>query len=323
MYFEPRVEPNFHPDSYGYRPGKSAIEAVGVARERCWRYAWVLDFDIKGFFDNIDHELMMRAVRKHTDGTWLLLYITRWLKAPIQLEDGSLVSREKGSPQGSVISPLLANLFLHYAFDEWMKRNYCAIPFERYADDIIVHCRSEKQACFIKTIIEKRLLQCKLELHPKKTKVVYCKDDKRRGNYPEQKFDFLGYTFRPRLAKSRFNRYFVNFSPALSDKAGKAVREVIRGWKIHLMSDKSIEDLSKIFNPMIRGWINYYGKYYKSALYPIFNQLNMSIIKWAMRKYKKLRGRQRRAFYWLGRIARTNSVLFEHWRFGAKPAAGR
>jgi RNA-directed DNA polymerase len=323
MYFEPRVEPNFHPDSYGYRPGKSAIEAVGVARERCWRSAWVLDLDIKGFFDNIDHELMMRAVRKHTDCKWLLLYITRWLKAPIQLEDGSLVSREKGSPQGSVISPLLANLFLHYAFDEWMKRNYSAIPFERYADDIIVHCRSEKQACFIKTIIEKRLLQCKLELHPKKTKVVYCKDDKRRGNYPEQKFDFLGYTFRPRLAKSRFNRYFVSFSPALSDKAGKAIREVIRGWKIHLMSDKSIEDLSKIFNPMIRGWINYYGRYYKSALYPIFNQLNMSIIKWVMRKYKKLRGRQRRAFYWLGRIARTNSVLFAHWRFGAKPAAGR
>jgi RNA-directed DNA polymerase len=323
MYFEPRVEPNFHPDSYGYRPGKSAIEAVGVARERCWRYAWVLDLDIKGFFDNIDHELMMRAVRKHTDCKWLLLYITRWLKAPIQLEDGSLVSREKGSPQGSVISPLLANLFLHYAFDEWMKRNYSATPFERYADDIIVHCRSEKQARFIKTIIEKRLLQCKLELHPEKTKVVYCKDDQRRGNYPEQKFDFLGYTFRPRLAKSRFNRYFVNFSPALSDKAGKAIREVIRGWKIHLMSDKSIEDLSKIFNPMIRGWINYYGSYYKSALYPIFNQLNMSIIKWAMRKYKKLRGRQRRAFYWLGRIARTNLWLFAHWRFGAKPAAGR
>jgi RNA-directed DNA polymerase len=323
MYFEPRVEPNFHPDSYGYRPGRSAIEAIGVARERCWHYAWVLDLDIKGFFDNINHELMMRAVCKHTKCKWLLLYISRWLKSPIQLKDGSLVIREKGSPQGSVISPLLANLFLHYAFDEWMKRKYGAIPFERYADDIIVHCRSEKQADFIKAMIEKRLLQCKLELHPKKTKLVYCKDGQRRGHYPEQKFDFLGYTFRPRLAKSRFNRYFVNFSPALSDKAGKAIREVIRGWKIHLMSDKSIMDLSRIFNPIIRGWINYYGRYRKSALYPIFNQLNMSIIKWAMRKYKKLRGRQRRTFYWLGRIARINPWLFAHWHFGAKPAVGR
>jgi RNA-directed DNA polymerase len=323
VYLEPAVEPHFHPDSYGYRPGKSALEAVGVARERCWRYAWVLDLDIKGFFDDIDHDLMMRAVRKHTDCKWLLLYISRWLKAPIQLEDGSLVSREKGSPQGSVISPLLANLFLHYAFDEWMRRNYSAIPFERYADDIVVHCRSKEQARFIKAKIEKRLLECKLELHPEKTKIVYCKDDKRRGNYPVQQFDFLGYTFRPRLSKGRLNRYFVNFSPALSAKAEKAIGKTISGWRIHRMSDKSIKDLSRIFNPMIRGWLNYYGKYYKSALYPIFKQLNMSMIKWAMRKYKKLRGRQRRASHWLGRIARKSPWLFAHWHFGAKPAAGR
>ena len=323
MYFEPAVEPNFHPDSYGYRPGKSAVEAVGVARERCWRYSWVLDLDIKGFFDNLDHDLMMLAVRKHTDCKWLLLYVSRWLKAPIQLEDGSLVSREKGSPQGSVVSPLLANLFLHYAFDEWMRRNYSSIPFERYADDIVVHCRSEEQARFIKVRIEKRLLQCKLELHPEKTKVVYCKDDSRRGNYPEQKFDFLGYTFRPRLAKSRLNRHFMAFGPAVSDKAGKAIRKTIREWKIQLMSDKSIEDLSRVFNPMIRGWVNYYGRYHKSALRPIFNQLNMSLIKWVTRKYKKFRGRQRRAFYWLGRIACKRVWLFAHWRFGVKPAAGR
>lgn len=323
MYFEPTVEPHFHPDSYGYRPGKSAIKAVGVTRKRCWRYAWILDLDIKGFFDNIDHVLMMRAVLKHTRSKWLLLYISRWLKAPIQLEDGSLISREKGSPQGSVISPLLANLFLHYAFDEWMKRNHDSVPFERYADDVVVHCRSEKEVRFIKAVITKRLSQCKLELHPEKTKSVYCKDDHRRGSYPIQKFDFLGYTFRPRLAKSRSNRYFVNFSPAVSDKAGKAIRKTIRGWKIHRMSDKSIAELSRMFNPVIRGWVNYYGKYYKSALYPIFNQLNMSLIKWAMRKYKKLRGRQRRAYYWLGRIARTNLWLFAHWRFGAAPAVGR
>jgi RNA-directed DNA polymerase len=323
VYFEPTVEPYFHRDSYGYRPGKSAIKAVGVTRKRCWRYAWVLDLDIKGFFDNIDHMLMMRAVRKHTRSKWLLLYISRWLKAPIQLEDGSLVSREKGSPQGSVISPLLANLFLHYAFDEWMKRNHESVPFARYADDVVVHCRSEKEVRFIKAVIGRRLSQCKLELHPEKTKFVYCKDDHRRESYPVQKFDFLGYTFRPRLAKSRSNRYFVNFSPAVSDKAGKAIRKAIRGWKIHRMSDKSIADLSRMLNPVIRGWVNYYGKYYKSALYPIFNQLNMSLIRWAMRKYKKLRGRQRRAYYWLGRIARTKLWLFAHWRFGAAPAVGR
>jgi len=323
VYFEPTVEPYFHRDSYGYRPGKSAIKAVGVTRKRCWRYAWVLDLDIKGFFDNIDHMLMMRAVRKHTRSKWLLLYISRWLKAPIQLEDGSLVSREKGSPQGSVISPLLANLFLHYAFDEWMKRNHESVPFARYADDVVVHCRSEKEVRFIKAVIDRRLSQCKLELHPEKTKFVYCKDDHRRESYPVQKFEFLGYTFRPRLAKSRSNRYFVNFSPAVSDKAGKAIRKAIRGWKIHRMSDKSIADLSRMLNPVIRGWVNYYGKYYKSALYPIFNQLNMSLIRWAMRKYKKLRGRQRRAYYWLGRIARTKLWLFAHWRFGAAPAVGR
>lgn len=323
MYFEPTVEPYFHPDSYGYRPGKSAIEAVGVTRKRCWRYAWILDLDIKGFFDNIDHVLMMRAVRKHTRSKWLLLYISRWLKAPIRLEDGSLVSREKGSPQGSVISPLLANLFLHYAFDEWMKRNHESVPFARYADDVVVHCRSEKEVRFIKAVIDKRLSKCKLELHPEKTQFVYCKDDNRRESYPVQKFDFLGYTFRPRFAKSRSNRYFVNFSPAVGDKAGKAIRKTIRGWKIHRMSAKSIAELSRMFNPVIRGWVNYYGKYYKSALYPIFNQLNMSLIKWAMRKYKKLRGRRRKAYYWLGRIARTNLWLFAHWRLGAAPAVGR
>jgi RNA-directed DNA polymerase len=323
MYFEPEVECYFHPDSYGYRPKKSAIEAVGVARQRCWRYDWVLDLDIKGFFDNIDHELMLRAVRKHTDCKWLLLYIERWLKAPVELKDGTLVNRDKGSPQGSVISPLLANLFLHYGFDQWMRRHYSMIPFERYADDIIVHCKSEEQVGFIKSKIEKRLLECKLEAHPKKTKIVYCKDSNRKGNYPHKRFDFLGYSFQPRLSKSRWNRYFVGFTPAVSNKAVKSIREVIRNWKIHLMSDKSIIDLSRMLNPVIRGWINYYGKYHKSALYSIFNQLNRALIKWAMRKYKKLRARQRKTYHWLGRIARKIPNIFAHWRFGAQPSAGR
>ena len=322
LYFEPQVDKYFHPDSYGYRLGKSAIEAIATARQRCWRFNWALDLDIKAFFDEIDHKLLMRAVRKHTDCRWLLLYIERWLKAPAQLEDGSLVSRDKGSPQGSVISPLLANLFLHYAFDEWMRRNHSSIAFERYADDILVHCKSEGQARWIKSAIEKRLQQCRLQLHPNKTKIVYCKDSSRRGNYSNEKFDFLGYTFRPRLSKSRKGEFFVNFSPAVGDEAAKSMRRAIRGWRIHRMSDKSIEDISRIFNPVLRGWLNYYGRFYKSALYPIFDQLNCALKRWAMRKYKKLRGRQRRARYWLGRIARREPILFAHWRY-VRPAAGR
>jgi len=322
MYFEPEVEPYFHPDSYGYRPGKSAIEAVGVTRKRCWRYNWVVDLDIKGFFDNIDHELLMRAVRKHTDTKWLLLYIERWLKAPVQAADGTLVSREKGSPQGSVISPLLANLFLHYAFDEWMRRNYGNIPFERYADDIVVHCRSEEQARMIKAVIEERLNQCRLESHPAKTKIVYCKDSGRQGSYLNEKFDFLGYRFQPRLSKNRYGEFFVSFLPAVSTEAAKSMRRTIRSWRIYRMTDKSLKDLACMFNSVIRGWINYYGRFYKSALYPILNQFNGALQRWAMRKYKKLRRRKRKAFYWLGRIAKQMPYLFAHWRL-VRQSAGR
>ena len=323
IYFEPEIEGIFHPDSYGYRPNKSALDAVGMARKRCWRYDWVLDLDIKGFFDNISHELLMRAVGKHTQCKWLLLYIERWLKAPMQLADGTLISRDKGSPQGSVISPLLSNLFLHYAFDEWMRRNHKDIPFERYADDILVHCKSERQARWMKSAIEGRLAECQLELHPEKTKIVYCKDHNRRGNYPNEKFDFLGFTFRARTAVGRNGIFFVSFLPAVSDQAVKSIRAKIRSWQIHRSSDKSLKDLAGILNPQIQGWINYYGRFYKSALSPIFKQLNRSLQSWAMRKYKKLRGRKRRAYHWLGRIAKQMRYLFAHWRLGVTPSAGR
>ena len=266
---------------------------------------------------------MMRAVRKHTDCKWILLYIQRWLKAPAQREDRRRVDRLKGTPQGSVISPLLANLFLHYAFDQWMRKNYPTIPFERYADDIIVHCVSEKQAQWIKVMIEKRLLQCKLELHPSKTKIVYCKDSKRRGRYLNEKFDFLGYTFRPRRTMTRFGKCLVNFSPAVSNKAIKKIRCVMRSWRFHRRSDKSLEELSYTCNSILRGWINYYGQYYKSALYPTFDILNCILKKWAIRKYKKLKGCPRRATHWLGRIASRQPELFVHWKFGCTPSAGR
>jgi RNA-directed DNA polymerase len=319
-YLESEVDKHFHPDSYGYRPGKSAIDAVGRARERCWRYDWVLDLDIKGFFDNIDHELMMRAVRKHTDCPWVLLYIERCLKAPVQMPDGTVVNREKGTPQGGVISPLLANLFLHYTFDVWMARQHPDIPFERYADDAVCHCRTEAQAQSLRKELEQRFAECRLELHPQKTKIVYCKDDDRRGNYPHEKFDFLGYTFRARRSKNRWGRYFVNFSPAVSAEALRDFRRELRRWRLHTRSDKSLEDLSRMFNPVLRGWANYYGRFYKSALYPTFQHFDRILVRWAVRKYKRLQGHHRRAAHWLRRIARRQPELFAHWRLWSAAA---
>lgn len=321
MYLGPEVEPIFDPDSYGYISGKSALDAVGVVRERCWHYNWVIDLDIQGFFDNIDHDLMMHAVKKHTDSKWMLLYIDRWLKAPAQLEDGSQLVRDKGTPQGGVISPLLANIFLHHAFDEWMRVNHPSAPIARYADDIIVHCHTQAQAQVLLKAIGRRLAHCKLKLHPEKTKIVYCKDGKRRGSYDQESFDFLGYSFRPRLCKGR--SYFVGFTPAVSKSALKAMSATIRGWKLKLWSSSSIGDIARQINPVIRGWRNYYGRYYKSALYPVWRQIEYALVRWAMRKYKRLRGHWLRATHWLGRIARREPKLFVSWAIGFRPSAGQ
>ena len=321
-YFEPLVEPRFHEDSYGYRPGKSALDAVEVTRRRCWKYNWVLEFDIKGLFDNIDFELLMKTVRWHTKERWLLLYVERWLKAPFQKDDGTLVERTKGTPQGGVASPILANLFLHYVFDLWMKRNYPLLPFCRYADDGVVHCRTELEARALRKALEERFKACKLELHPEKTRIIYCKNSNRRKDYPVVSFDFLGFTFRPRLAKSREGKYYVNFSPAVSNAAGKDMRQQSRRWRLHLRSDLSLEDLSRTFSPIIRGWINYYARFYKSALYPTLRHLNDILVRWAMRKFKRLRYHLTKAVFWLGRIAQRQPWLFPHWQFGARPTAG-
>ena len=318
LYLEPLVEPCFHQDSYGYRPRKSAADAVGEARKRCWRYDWVVDLDIKGFFDNIDHALMMRAVRKHTRCPWMLLYIERWLKAPAQLEDGTVVSRDKGTPQGGVASPLLANIFLHHAFDSWMAKSYPYCPFERYADDVVVHCRSEAQAQFIRRQIEERLKTCRLEVHPAKTKVVYCRDSNRREIHTNNSFDFLGYTFRPRPSVNRHGVFFVSFLPGVGGKATKAIVAEIRRWRIHRKSDKSLEDLSRLYNRVVRGWVNYYGRYYKSALVAVFSCLNRRLVRWVQKKYKRYR-LQRRATRWLRAIARKQPALFAHWQLGAVP----
>ncbi|MCA1617021.1 MAG: group II intron reverse transcriptase/maturase [Acidobacteria bacterium] len=322
LYLEPEVEPHFHPDSYGYRPAKSALEAVTTARQRCWRYDWCIDLDIKGFFDNLDHSLIMRAVKKHTNVAWVLLYIERWLKAPIQREEGALEERDRGTPQGSVVSPLLANTFMHHAFDEWMRKEFPHVPFERYADDVLVHCVSEKQAKFVLAAIRKRLALCKLEVHPEKTHIVYCKDADRTGSHEHERFDFLGFTFRPRLSRNKWGKSFVNFSPAISDKAAKAIRQEIRSWKLHLRSDKSLEDLAHMFNGVVQGWINYYGRFYKSAMYPTLRGIEEYLVRWAQRKYKRFQRHGTRARVWLGRIARREPRLFAHWRMGLRSPAG-
>lgn len=323
MVLEPIVEPVFHQDSYGYRPGRSALDAVGKARERYWRYDWVIDLDIKGFFDAIPHNLVERAVAHHTDNPWVRLYIARWLRAPIERADGTQEERTKGTPQGGVISPLLANLFLHYTFDVWMRRTYPNIPFERYADDSIVHCKSKKQAQEVLEAIRSRFEQCGLELHPLKTRIVYCKDDDRRGEYEHIAFDFLGYTFQPRRAKNRWGKFFVSFLPAISAKAAQAIRATIRQWRMaSTRNNQRLEDLARLVNPSVQGWMNYYGRYYRSKCVQVLRHLNEALAAWVRRKYKRFERRERASMHWLGRIARRDTKLFVLWQLGVRPEAG-
>ena len=315
LMLEPILEPIFLSDSYGYRPGKSAIDAVGITRKRCWKYDWVLEFDIKGLFDNIDHDLLLRAVKHHTDNKWVILYIERWLRAPMQKEDGTLIERNKGTPQGGVVSPVLSNLFLHYVFDTWMLRNLPQSLWCRYADDGLVHCKSLKEAEEIKTMLQARFLECGLELHPVKTKIVYCKDGSRKGDAENTKFDFLGYTFRPRMAKnSKRNTLFCNFTPAVSKTALKSMRAKIRELNFRNRTELSLEEIAKMCNPILSGWIMYYGKFYPSALYPVYRHFNKSLVAWAMRKYKRFKGHKTNASLFLESVAEKRPHLFVHWK---------
>jgi group II intron reverse transcriptase/maturase len=323
MVLEPLVEPRFHPDSYGYRPGKSALDAVGAARRRCWEADWVIDLDIKAFFDSLSHDLVERAVAHHTDLPWVRLYIARWLRAPVQGPDGTLEQRRKGTPQGGVISPLLANLFLHYAFDAWMQREYPSIRFERYADDTIVHCRSEREAQDVLVAIRGRFAQCGLEVHPTKTRIVYCKDDDRPGKHEYISFDFLGYAFQPRRAKNRWGKFFVSFLPAISPSAAKAIRHTIRQWRMAATrNNQTLEDLAQLVNPVVRGWMNYYGRFYRSRCVQVLRHLNEALAAWVRRKYKRFRRRERASMHWLGRVAQRGPHLFALWEFGVRPEAG-
>jgi group II intron reverse transcriptase/maturase len=323
MVLEPCLEPVFHQDSYGYRPDKSAKQAVGVTRERCWKFDWVVDLDIKAFFDSLDHELVERAVAHHTDVAWVRLYISRWLRAPVQMSDGTQVPRSKGTPQGGVISPLLANLYLHYAFDVWMRRSFPQCPFARYADDAVVHCRTKEEAQAVVEAIRGRFLECHLELHPTKTRIVYCKDDDRPGGGEHTKFDFLGFTFQPRLAKNYRGKFFVSFLPAISNKAAKRIRQTIRSWRIpRSRRHQDLEMLASLINPAVRGWMNYYGAFYRSRCVQVLRYVDEVLAAWVRRKFKRFHRRVTAAIHWLGRIARREPRLFAHWELGVKPTAG-
>ncbi len=318
MLLEERLEPIFHPDSYGYRPGRSAHDALAVARGRCWKQDWILDLDVRAFFDSVPHDLLCKAVALHTDERWVLLYIERWLKAPMQMPDGTLVTREKGTPQGSPISPLLANLFMHYAFDRWMDREFPGCPFERYADDIVAHCDTEEQAQHLRAAIANRLGTLGLELHPDKTKIVYCKDTNRRAVSEHTSFDFLGYTFRGRLAHGP-RGYFVSFSPAISVKAKKAKGQQIRAWHLNRRSGTDLSGLARDINPQVRGWINYYGAFYRSELYSLARRIDQHLVRWAMQKFKRLRRNPTKAWAWLDAARQRQPRLFAHWHLVSSP----
>jgi len=307
------LEPVFHFDSYGYRPCKSAHEALEQARRRCWEYDWVVDLDIKGFFDNLDHELLLKAVNFHSPPPWVVLYIERWLTAPTAYPDGRVEVSQKGSPQGGVISPLLANLFLHYALDSWLVREYPQVRFERYADDAVIHCQTQQEVEGLLRAVKERLSQCHLQLHPDKTKIVYCKDSNRPGHWEQESFDFLSFTFRPRLVKSRQGVLFVSFTPAISNKAKKAIFGKIREWNLKKRTQYAIEIIVAEINPIIRGWMQYYGKFCPSALHRIWTHIDWHLVKWACRKHKPYRGRSALGWRWLGQVRATLPKLLVHW----------
>jgi group II intron reverse transcriptase/maturase len=311
---EEKVEPIFHPDSYGYRPARSALDAVGRCRERCWRYDWVIDLDIQKFFDSVPWHLIVKAVEAHTDVPWVLLYVKRWLAASVRLPDGTLAERDRGTPQGSAISPVLANLFMHYAFDAWMAREFPSVPFERYADDAVVHCKSERQARHVRQAIADRMAEVGLRLHPDKTKIVYCKDGNRPGSYEHTAFTFLGFTFRQRRARNRHGKSFSNFLPAISKDALNKISAVVRSWRLHLRIGHTFKDLARRINPIVAGWMQYYGAFYRSALSPLLQRINAYLMRWIRKKYKRLRGKKKARECWQG-ITERYPLMFAHWKW--------
>ena len=318
------VDQQFSNSSFGYRPHKNAHQAVEQAKRNCWQYSHVIDMDIKGFFDNIDHGLMIKALRHFTNKKHIITYVKRWLKAPIQLKDGTIIQNlEKGTPQGGVISPLLANIFLHFAFDKWLGHNFPNCPFERYADDIIVHAHNESEAELVLKSVKERMQQCKLELHPEKTKIVFCPSFKRRKRkHTElQQFDFLGFTFRPRKVVTRTGKVMTGFTPSISRKSMKRIVSKWSSLNIHRWTSRGIEDLSKLLSSMVRGWIQYYGTICKQGMNTLFVRINNRLVKWVYSKYKRFK--RHKSFFlarkWLRNVAHRHSYLFPHWEYGFKP----
>ncbi len=309
-----RAEPRFHPDSYGYRPGRSQLDAVEVCRARCWKHDWAIDLDVQKFFDEVPWDLIVKAVQAVTDCRWVLLYVKRWLAAPLQYPDGILVERGKGTPQGSAVSPILVNLFMHHAFDTWMARNHPDCPFERYADDVVVHCKSRRQAEVVLAGIATRMEHVGLRLHPDKTHVVYCKDSNRRGKHEHTSFTFLGFAFRPREARNKRGVSFTSFLPAISPEALKAKGDRLRELRIHRRTDLTLDDLVRWLNPIVAGWMHYYGRYYRTEMYPILRRVNTCLMRWAGKKYRRLRTYKRFKRWWIGLLER-EPRLFAQWQW--------
>jgi RNA-directed DNA polymerase len=307
-----RTESIFHDDSYGYRPERSALQAVERCRQRCFRRDWVLDLDVAQFFDSVPHDLMVKAVEANTDQRWVLLYVKRWLVAPMQLPDGTLQPRDRGTPQGSAVSPVLANLFMHYAFDLFLAREFPGVQFERYADDAVVHCVTERQARQVRDALAQRLASLGLGLHPDKTRIVYCKDDKRRGAYEHTSFTFLGFTFGPRTVLGRNGVMFTGLLPAVSAQALKAMGQRVRRWRIHLHNAQDLAELAAWINPIVSGWMTYYGRFYRSRLYRLLRRINTYLMRWARQKYKRLRSFKASHAWWHGLLDR-EPALFRHW----------
>jgi RNA-directed DNA polymerase len=314
-----RVEQVFHPDSFGYRPGKSALDAVRVCRERCWQFDWVVEFDIRKFFDTVAWDKVVAAVEAHTDAGWVVLYVKRWLAAGLRLPDGSTTERVEGTPQGSAVSPVLANLFLHYAFDAWMVRAYPGCPFERFADDAVVHCRTLAEAERVLAALRTRMAEVGLELHSDKTRIVYCKDSNRRDQFPVTEFTFLGFTFRPRGAKDKHGVVFPAFLPAISKQALKKLSKTVRSWRLHRRTVMESADLARMINPVVRGWMNYYGRFYRSALYPLLDRINTYLLRWIQKKY---RAGMKQALRRLAEGHTLRPKYFAHWTWVA-PAGSR
>ncbi|MDM8569075.1 group II intron reverse transcriptase/maturase [Thiotrichales bacterium HSG1] len=312
MQIEPELEAHFHDDSYGYRPNKSAQQAVMLVKQRCWQRPWVLDMDIKGFFDNIDHDLLLKAVDKHVTEKWHQLYIVRLLQAPVQYSDGTMEHKGKGTPQGGVISPLLANLFLHYVFDVWMKM-YCKdIQFVRYADDIICHCTSEQEVEQLHTKLLQRFTECGLTLHPEKTKIVYCKSWKHTADFKCISFDFLGFTFCPKLIKCRSGKFLVGFIPEVSRKAAKRIRAEINSWSWQFWVQREIKDILIYSQSKLRGWVEYYGKVTIYSIKWVLQHFNRKLSRWAKRKYKSLKN-YAQAMRRVIKFQRKHPGLLAHW----------